>query len=190
MTELWLLRHGQTDWNLTGRWQGQASEAPGLNETGRKQAMAASEKMRRVAISAIYCSDLLRARQTAEILAIPFGLPVFLEQRLREINLGMWEGMPFEMIETQYPNELAARRLDPYHTSAPNGESPDDVAKRVLEAMNMIANKHPGQSILIVGHGITLSIINCLAQGFPMEDVYKHIPENANPHRVQWPERK
>ncbi len=186
MVDLWLVRHGQTDWNFTGRWQGQASDAPGLNETGHEQASVASEKMKGVEISAIYSSDLLRARQTAEAIAIPLRLPVILEPRLREINLGVWEGVPSNDIEAQYPQELADRARDPFNTRAPDGESPCEVAERVLKAVNEIADRHRDESVLIVAHGISLAVIICHAEGFPMEDVYQHIPDNAQPHHVQW----
>ena len=186
MNELWLIRHGQTDWNLTGRWQGQASDAPGLNETGHKQALVASKKMEGVEISAIYSSDLLRARQTAETIAVPLRLPVRLEPRLREINLGVWEGMPSEDIEAQYPQELADRARDPFNTPAPNGESPSEVAERVLKAVNEIADRHHDESVLIVAHGISLAVIICHTEGFPAENVYQHIPDNAKPYRIDW----
>jgi broad specificity phosphatase PhoE len=101
MTSFWLIRHGQTDWNLSGRWQGQAEQAPGLNSTGRAQALAVSKLLPNMNFSAIYSSDLLRARQTAELLAIPQGLTVKLEPRLREMNLGAWEGMLSSDIEAQ-----------------------------------------------------------------------------------------
>lgn len=188
MTELWLVRHGQTDWNLTGRWQGQAFDAPGLNTIGSKQALEASEKMQGVEIAAIYSSDLFRARQTAEMIAFPLRLSVTLEPRLREINLGVWEGMLSEDIQAQYPQELADRARDPFHTPAPNGEAPSEVAERVLQAVNEIAESHRDESVLVVAHGVSLAIIICHAEGFPMEDVYQHIPDNAKPHRIDWDE--
>jgi broad specificity phosphatase PhoE len=185
-TDLWLVRHGQTDWNLTGRWQGQASDAPGLNDTGHAQVLTIYEQLKGIKFSAIYSSDLLRARQTAELIAELLGLPVILEPRLREINLGVWEGMPSNLIEAKYPKELAARARNSFYERAPNGESPREVADRVLMAINEIANKHPDESVLIVAHGISLAVIICHSEGFPMEDVYQHIPDNAQPRRVEW----
>ena len=186
MTDIWLVRHGQTDWNLTGRWQGQATGAPGLNDMGRAQALALRDQLQDVNFSAIYSSDLLRARQTAELIAEPLGLIVALELHLREINLGVWEGMLSSDVETQYPQELEERARDPFHARAPQGESPLEVAERVIATVNDIAKKYQDESILIVSHGVSLAVIICHAQGFPLDEVYEHIPENAKLCRVKW----
>jgi broad specificity phosphatase PhoE len=139
-----------------------------------------------VHLSAVYASDLLRSRQTAELVAEPFGLPVTLEPRLREINLGAWEGMLSDDIQAQFPQELIMRAQDPLNTRAPQGESPSEVATRVYAAMDDITIKHPGGSVLIVGHGVSLSVIICRAEGIPLEHVYEHVPDNAKPYRVEW----
>ena len=186
MTILWLVRHGQTDWNILGRWQGQASYAPGLNETGRAQALAAREQLKDVCISVAYSSDLLRSIQTAELIAEPSDLSVIPEPGLREIDLGVWEGMLSEDIQKQYPVELEARSKDPFHVRAPQGEAPSEVAERVLATVSDIVKRHPNESVLIVAHGVSLAIIICHALGIPMEQVYEHIPENAKPYCVEW----
>ncbi len=184
MTKLWLVRHGQTDWNLAGRWQGQSPKAPGLNAAGRAQALSAREQLRDTHVSAIYSSDLLRARQTAELLAEPLGLTVKLEPRLREINLGAWEGMLADDIVAQYPAQMAERAQNPFDTRAPNGESLREVAERVLAATNEIVKEHQDESILLVAHGVSLAVIACYAEGFRLEDVYQHIPDNAKPYHA------
>ena len=186
MTELWLVRHGQTDWNLTGRWQGQTFDAPGLNDLGHAQAFAILAQLKSENLSAIYASDLLRARQTGALIAKPLGMKVLLEPRLREINLGVWEGMLGDEIAAQYPQELAERARNPFQARAPKGESPREVAERVLLAVDEIANKHPNESVLIVSHGVSLALIICQTERFPMEEVYEHIPDNAQPYCVQW----
>jgi broad specificity phosphatase PhoE len=139
-----------------------------------------------IPLVAIYSSDLLRARQTAELIAAPLGLSVTLEPRLREIDLGVWEGMPSDEIEAKYSRELAERARNPLYSRAPNGESTHDVTERVFSAVNDIVNRHPGESVLIVSHGVALAVIICRAEGFQLEDVYQHIPNNAQPYRVQW----
>ena len=186
MTDLWLLRHGQTDWNVTGRWQGQTSHAPGLNDIGRAQAISVREHLTGICFAAIYCSDLLRARQTAELISESLNLKVSLEPRLREMHLGAWEGMLSSDIEARYPQELAERARDPLHARAPGGESPLQVAERVIPAVTDIAKKYPDDSVLIVSHGVSLAVIICHAQGIPMDKVYEHIPENMIPYRVEW----
>jgi broad specificity phosphatase PhoE len=186
MTDLWLLRHGQTDWNVTGRWQGQTSDAPGLNDTGRAQAISACGYLTGICFAAIYCSDLLRARQTAELISESLNLNISLEPRLREMNLGAWEGMLSSEIEIQYPQELAERAHDPLHARPPQGESPSEVEERVITAVTDITAKFPDESVLIVSHGVSLAVIICHAQGIPMDEVYEHIPENANPYQVAW----
>ena len=187
MRSLWLLRHGQTDWNLEGRWQGQTPIAPGLNAAGRSQAIEAGHMLRRESIPCIYSSDLLRARQTAEWIAGLLGARLVLEPRLREIHLGEWEGMLGGEIASRYPLELAEREADPMRSCAPGGESVKQVADRVWPAVDEIISRHPpGQSILIVSHGIALGTILCRAEQVPLEKVYKHIPENGLPSHVYW----
>lgn len=189
MTELWLVRHGQTDWNLTGRWQGQATNAPGLNSVGHAQTLVLAGQLPRERFSTIFSSDLLRAYQTAELLAESLNLIVTLEPRLREINLGLWEGMLSKDIEARYPRELSQRSHDPLLSHAPQGESVMDVVERVRAAVIDIVAAHRDGPVLIVAHGVTLAIIICLAQGIPLTQVYEHIPENAQPHLVEWSER-
>lgn len=185
-SSLWLVRHGQTDWNLTGRWQGQAPHAPPLNENGRAQALAIRDQVEDRRFSAIYTSDLLRSRQTAELIAEPLGLPVTLEPRLREMDLGEWEGMLSGEIQARFPKELADRERDPVNTRAPQGESPKDVAKRVIAAVDDIASRHGEEPVLIVAHGISLAIITCIAWSIPLEQLYGHIPDNAVLFHVEW----
>ena len=186
MTSFWLVRHGQTDWNLAGRWQGQAADAPPLNDAGKAQALSLQGQIKNIPISAIYASDLLRARQTAELLAEPLGLPVILEPRLREMNLGAWEGMLSDEIKARYPHELAERSRDPVHTQAPGGESPLQVAARVIAAANEIGVRHRDETVMIVAHGVPLAVLTCLSRDIPMERLYEFVPENAKLIPIEW----
>lgn len=186
LTDFWLIRHGQTDWNCAGRWQGQTPSAPPLNDTGRAQALAVRDPLKGVVFSAIYSSDLLRSRQTAELIAECLGLPVTLEPRLREMNLGAWEGMLSEEIKAKFSRELAERVRDPLNMRAPQGESPRAVAERVIPAMVEIGAKHLEKSVLIVAHGIPLALMACYVHGIPFNNVYENIPGNAKPFRLRW----
>jgi broad specificity phosphatase PhoE len=186
MTGFWLVRHGQTDWNLAGRWQGQSPDAPPLNQTGRAQVLALRGHLKNLQVSAIYSSDLLRSRETAEIIAKQIDRPVILDTRLREMGLGLWEGMCSDEIQARYPQELAERLRDPLNACAPQGESPRQVAGRVAAAANEIGRIHLGGSVLIVAHGISLAILVCLSQGISLEKVYEYVPPNAKLLPVEW----
>jgi broad specificity phosphatase PhoE len=187
VTTLWLVRHGQTDWNLAGRWQGQSPEAPPLNAAGRAQAEALRAQLDPSRFDAIYTSDLPRARQTAAILAGGAALPVYVDPRLREINLGQWEGMPSEAIARQFPAELAERQRDPAGARAPGGECAADVAARVWAAADDIARAHPHGTVLIVSHGLSLATLLCRAQSLGLEHAYDQVPDNARPATIEWP---
>ena len=137
MTTLLLVRHGETDWNAEGRWQGHA-DVP-LNERGRTQARALAERLAgdgRVDI--VYASDLARARETAEIAALRLGVEFVLDPDLREIDVGSREGRTWSEIddEAQWDGEPAAAH-----------------AERVLHALQRIAGAHPGRRVLVVTHG-------------------------------------
>ncbi|WKZ34373.1 MAG: histidine phosphatase family protein [Anaerolineales bacterium] len=186
MTEFWLIRHGQTDWNLHGRWQGQASFAPGLNETGFAQARALATELSHIHFAAVYSSDLLRARQTAETVAKQHGLPVLLDARLREVNLGEWEGLLSEDVISGYSNELKQREENPLHARPPQGESLAEVAERARAALMDISRHQPHGPVVIVSHGLTLASVICLANQIPLEDAYQHVPENAAPYLIKW----
>lgn len=186
MTQLWLARHGQTDWNRDGRWQGQADHAPPLNEIGKAQAAALAEQFADTPLRVICSSDLPRARETAEIIARRFGLQVELDPRLREIDLGVWEGMRGDDIAGEYPEELAERQRNPAHSRAPNGESAAEVAERVWAAADDIARAHPVGSVLVVSHGLAIATLICRARGLPLSKVYTLVPDNAHPHMVDW----
>ena len=127
-----LVRHGQTDWNLAGRYQGQ-SDVP-LNENGRAEAHALAKQLQEQPFIAIYTSDLKRAKETAEIIGVFLRLPVILEPRLREINQGEWEGQLVEVIQARYAALWERRTVDPAGVRPPGGETVGEVARRVHAA--------------------------------------------------------
>ncbi len=175
MAELWLVRHGQTDWNLEGRMQGQ-SDIP-LNAAGLGQARQAAQRLAKESFSAVYSSDLLRARVTAEQIAAPHGLTVRLDPRLREICQGEWEGSPYAPLVAQYQRTpFAEERM-----RAAGGETVREVAARVREALKDIAAAHPDQRVLVVSHGLAIATQICLARGLPLSLVYQNILDNAEP---------
>ncbi len=184
MTELCLVRHGQTDWNLEGRYMGQ-SDIP-LNATGRIQADSLAGKLKGHLFSAIYTSDLQRAQATADAIAAVLDLPVIADTRLREINQGDWEGKFVDSIRNQYAELWKQRTTDPASIRPPGGETVMEVAERVYAAVEDIAFIHPTGSVLIVSHGLALATVLCRVRGIPIGQAYSVIPENTEPVWVEW----
>ncbi len=160
---LLLVRHGETDWNAEGRYQGQ-SDVP-LSAIGQQQAMALARRLAREEIHALYASDLQRAWQTAEVIAAPHGLPVRPEPRLREIDFGAWEGLTFDEIRQRHPQALAAWEADPLGVAPPGGESLAQVVARVGQVLDDIARSCQDRTVLFVAHGGLLQVLLCLALG-------------------------
>lgn len=184
MTSLVLVRHGQTDWNLEGRYQGQ-TDLP-LNETGRSQARGLAEQLADQPFEAIYSSDLQRAYETANIIAGKHNLAVQSEPRLREVNLGGWEGMLVGDIMRCYPGEWEMRRHDPVHARPPGGESAAELASRIEAAMTEIARRHVVGPVLIVSHGLALAAVLCRVRDIPLTQIFDMIPENTHPIMADW----
>jgi probable phosphoglycerate mutase len=158
VTTILLARHGETDWNLQRRWQGWAD--PPLNDTGRAQARALAEELRDVAFDAVYSSDLRRARETAEIVAAPHGVPIVVDRALREIDIGSWSGLTRAEIERRFPNR-----------ERPDGETHDEHAARVRAAVLRIARENVGRRVLLVGHGGTIRSIHDVISDEPYRPV-------------------
>ncbi len=155
---IYVARHGQTDWNLTKRLQGQTDTE--LNETGRKQARALAERMRGIPIERVYSSLLRRSRVTAEIAAQ--GAPVESLPTLNEQSLGRFEGLYVDGRDSANEQEFR-RRARVEDDSLDGGESARQFFVRVCGATERIRGRHSSGSILIVGHGETNSmILRCL----------------------------
>jgi broad specificity phosphatase PhoE len=148
-TTFLIARHGETDWNRERRWQGHAD--PPLNDLGRSQARALAARLGDDPPDAIYASDLVRARETAEIVGKQLGVDVRLDRRLREVDVGEWSGLTTPEIERLYPAGLAERRLG--GTGWVRGESYDAMGERVVTALGDIAAANPDRRILVVTHG-------------------------------------
>lgn len=184
MTTLYLVRHGQTDWNLKARYQGH-SDIP-LNPTGMKQASEAVQNLNGTKFEAIYTSDLQRAVKTAEFFAMKTGIPIMCDERLREVNLGKWEGMEISKIKEYFPEEYSNRHLQPMVYAPPGGETVRQLAKRIIEVTDEICEDHPNGAVLIVAHGMCLSTLYCLANEIDLDTVFDHGFRNLELRQVDW----
>lgn len=163
MTEILLIRHGETDWNVEKRLQGHIDI--GLNDKGRWQAEALGKALANEALDAVYASDLQRALLTAQAIARAQGLTVQAERQLRERCYGALEGMSYQEINEAYPDVYAAWRSRDIHVRFPAGDSPAETlaefSSRVVAAVIAIATKHPDQKIALVTHG---GVLDCLCR--------------------------
>src|SRR6185295_3054246 len=159
ITDLLVVRHGQSEWNAVGRWQGHAD--PSLSELGRRQAFVATISIG--AVDGIVSSDLLRAAETAAIIAEQLGVgPVVVDERLRERNVGQWTGLTRAEIDKGWPGWLDAARQ-------PEGfEDLDEVLARVVDAFQAIHEASRGGSLLVVTHG---GVIRGLARSHGLDDI-------------------
>jgi broad specificity phosphatase PhoE len=151
MTTLLLVRHGETDWNAEGRLQGQTDRP--LNDFGRRQAQRLGAELEADDLESIYSSDLARARETAEIVGERLGLPVAFEPDLREKDWGNWEGLtPEERDRVEFV-----------------GESTEAHQERTLAALRRIAERHPGDRlVLVVTHGGSIRRAQVAALGLAL----------------------
>lgn len=153
---VFIVRHGETDYNVEHRWQGHL-DVP-LNYNGQQQAQLLANYLQPEAIDAIFASDLRRAYATAQAIAHSKGLSVIADSRLREINLGVFQGMTNLQIEKAYPEDKL--QWDSNNDFAPlKGESRYQVQKRAYEAWLEITNQEDMNTVLLVAHGGTIRML-------------------------------
>jgi 2,3-bisphosphoglycerate-dependent phosphoglycerate mutase len=156
-TRIVAVRHGQTAWNADARIQGHTDIA--LDAVGQEQARRLAVALGDEPLQAVYSSDLLRARQTAEPLAARIGLPLRIDAGLRERGFGEFEGLSFAQIEIRWPEQAAAwRRRDP-DFGARGGEVLRDFRARIVAVVERLAAAHRGEQIVLVTHGGVLDLL-------------------------------
>lgn len=166
MTTVVLARHGETDWNRDGRFQGHAD--PPLNANGRAQARELAARLSGDGITAVWSSDLQRARETATIVAEQLGLTVAARADLREADVGELTGLTRAEIHERFP--AAVPRAERHGYTWASGEGYEAVAARVLTALHEIASSHTGETVLVVTHGGPLRIALAHADGVELAE--------------------
>ena len=163
-----LIRHGETAWNAERRLQGHLDVA--LNETGFAQAAAAAQHLAGERFAGLYCSDLLRTRQTAAPLVRVLGRPAVDEPRLRERHYGSFQGLTYAEAALRYPQAYALHKArHPEFALPAGGESLNDFRVRIVAALADIAARHRGRQVAVVTHGGVLDIVHRLTSGQPLE---------------------
>jgi alpha-ribazole phosphatase len=159
---LFLVRHGETDWNLTRRYQSH-SDMP-LNQNGIQQAQSLAKRLSKERIDAIYSSDLWRTMETANCIAKEYK-PVLVVQsdpRWRELSFGNWDGLNHEEIQAGWQMEINRWYADPVNSCPPEGETILQLSERVRSAWDELQSQHKDETVLLVSHGGTIQVLLCM----------------------------
>ena len=162
MTEIILVRHGETDWNVQQVFRGRIDIE--LNETGVRQAELLAEYLRRVKIEAVYSSPLRRALKTAEVIARYHTLEVAIAPGLIDFDFGKWEGLPHQEVKRRYKQLYAQWLGNPHLVQMPDGESLNDVRGRALRVVDEVIAKHKG-TVVLVSHRVVNKVLTCALLG-------------------------
>jgi probable phosphoglycerate mutase len=188
MTEILLIRHGETDWNVEKRLQGHLDIA--LNAEGERQASALARALSEESVDAIFASDLQRAMQTAQAVAAPRGMQVRIERDLRERSYGAFEGLLHSDINAQYPEAYAmlrARDIDArYPMGRQQAETLREFSQRAVGVITRLANEHRNKKIVIVSHGGLLECIYRAANALDLSPPRDFDIKNASINRLLW----
>ncbi|NLY75174.1 MAG: histidine phosphatase family protein [Firmicutes bacterium] len=171
MTRLYLTRHGQTEWNIVHRMQGQ-QDSP-LTELGKKQAKWLGDRLHDVGLDVIFSSSSGRAIRTAEIIRGTRKIPVILSDNLREISLGAWEGMLHTEVERIYPEEHRNFWHFPHqYQPVAGGETFAQLYSRVSNEVEKIISNYTGKNILIVAHATVLKMLMAYFENKGLKDLW------------------
>ena len=190
MTKIILLRHGDTEWNRLGKYQGQSDIA--LSEKGRCQAQTLAAHFPVRTLQAAYASDLQRAMETARVATSSFGCTVTAEPRLREVNFGDWEGLTYAQISAGWPEAMEKFFQLPDLLEIPHGETFAEVQQRAMAALEEIAAAHEGETVLAAAHGAVNRLVvdrrvarGLVADPHPVRNANEAVTHSVTPDVIQ-----
>jgi len=163
MTKVYVVRHGQTAWNVGEIFRGRA-DIP-LDDVGRNEAALAGEALRDAAIHAVYSSPLSRSMETAKNIAKFHNLTVTPLEAITDISYGEWEGQSNEHVKAKYPDLHRLWHEEPHKVHFPRGESLEEVRARTMSAVNDLVAKHKEENIVLVAHRVPNKVICCALIG-------------------------
>ncbi len=182
-TRLCIVRHGETAWNAEHRVQGQL-DIP-LNEIGLRQAQAVGRTLKDERFDAIYSSDLVRARQTAQPSANLFSMKILLEKDLRERHYGIFERLTYAEVKVRYPEDYARFEARDPEYAFRTGERLKDFSARSIAVISRIVNEHEDENILVFTHGGVLDKLYRFITGLPLSAERNFGIPNAGLNRVE-----
>jgi len=186
-TEIILIRHGETEWNSQQRMQGHSNSD--LSSVGQAQIQALGQWMKIVPFDHIYSSDSLRAKQTAEAITQFSGHELKIDLRLREKNLGVFEGLTSEEARVRHPEVFRLFKTAGSKYVIDEGESTQHLQDRALEIVEEILNKHPEKRVLLVTHGGFIRVVMKHSLGLSLETPTRFLIRNTGVFRLVWEDK-
>ena len=186
-TEIILIRHGETEWNSQKRMQGHSNSD--LSLVGQAQIQALGQWMKNVPFDLIYSSDSPRAKQTAESITQFSGHELQFDQRLREKNLGVFEGLTSEEARERHPEVFRLFKTAGSKYVIDEGESTQQLQDRALEIVNEIRIKHPEERVLLVTHGGFIRVVMKHSLGLSLETPTRFLIRNTGVFRLEWEDK-
>lgn len=184
--KLFLIRHGQTEWNRLGKYQGQSDTA--LSSEGIRQAELLAQHFPAASLDIVYASDLKRAVVTAEHLARRFCCPLHADAALRELDFGAWEGLTYQEIAQRWPQEVADFFQAPESLQIPAGETFSALQARAMAKIRAIRAENEGKNVAVVAHGaITRGILTALLH-IPLHYVWSLRQDNTAVNIIRFDE--
>lgn len=177
MNTYYLVRHGQTIWNTLGQTQGHGNSP--LTELGERQAENLASILKEYPIDMIFCSDLGRAIQTAEIIGKEINIDPIPTSSLREMGFGVWEGMKISDIESKYPEMFAKWRNEPDKVDIPGAETLTIVKERQDKFIDELNDKYEGKHILLVSHSVTVRVMLLSFLESHLKNIYRIKQDNT-----------
>ena len=184
MTQIILVRHGQTPWNKDKIFRG-SRDIP-LNDQGREEARLAGEWLKGESIHAAYCSPLSRARDTGEAIARHHGLSVADLPGLTDLFYGDWEGLPLTEVKVKYVDLYRQWETAPHTVRFPNGETLDEVKARALAGVVEVLGRHPDQTVLLAAHRAVNKVLIAAFIGLDNSHFWRIGQDTTAVNRFQW----
>ena len=166
-----LIRHGETSWNKTGRFQGHVDVS--LSSRGFRQAQSIARTLKPVAPRIIYSSPLPRAIQTAEAISRAYSTSIIPLDELKELNLGKLDGITVDELQAQYPEFHQFWNKDPSRVHMPEGESLQQLQTRAWRAIEEIRKWHSEDTAVVISHNFTITCIVCRVLGMPLSRLHR-----------------
>jgi alpha-ribazole phosphatase/probable phosphoglycerate mutase len=177
MGKVYIVRHGETEWNAQGRIQGHTDIC--LSDKGRQQASVLARRLSNVPFDVAYSSDMRRTQETAQIILGQSSIPLHTTTQLREYNKGVFEGLTVHEYRQRYPDLYRASLVNDLDFAPPGGETIRQTSQRMAQFVKQLHKRHSNDTVLIVGHGGSLRSLVVALLALPLEANWKFVMGNC-----------